>query len=132
EVLARIREAVLAAHANQDLPFEEVVDLLAPPRSESHEPIVQTMFSMPGLPRGGELAPGLTWRALPGRRSLARFDLTLELALTGDGIEGHFDHATDIFDPVTAARLARRLETLLTGLAGAATLPLCDLPLLTA
>jgi len=131
-LLGRVRETVLAAHANQDLPFEQVLEAAAPPRSERHAPVAQTMFAMPDLPRAGDLGAGLTWEALPGRVGGARFDLSLELARADDGLEGHFDYATDIFDDTTTTRLARRLETLLEGLPDACSPPLADAPLLTA
>lgn len=131
DAIARMREVVLAAHAHQDLPFEQVIEALSPPRSESHAPVVQTMFSMPDLPEGGDLGTDLRWSALPGRDGRARFDLSLELGRTEGGLAGHFDYAADIFDAGTAEALARRFEVLLEGLAGAADLPLADLPLLT-
>ena len=129
--IARMREVVLAAHAHQDLPFEQVIEALSPPRSEGHAPLVQTMFSMSELPRGSDLGSDLRWSALPGRGGRARFDLSLELSRVGEGLAGYLDYAADIFDADTAERLARRFEVLLAGLADAATLPLADLPLLT-
>ncbi|SFH84047.1 non-ribosomal peptide synthetase [Albimonas pacifica] len=130
--LERIRDAVLAAHAHQDLPFEEVIDLLSPPRRDDLAALVQTLFSMRALPAEGELAPGLSWRALPSARPRARFDLSLEFARTGQGLEGWIDYAADLFSPEIAERLARRLETLLRALAEGAAAPLRDLPMLTA
>ena len=131
-LLERVRDTVLAAHAHQDLPFEEVIELLAPPRRDDLAPLVQTLFSMRALPEAGELAPGLSWRAEPSLRPRARFDLSLELARTAQGLEGRIDHAADLFAPETAVRLARRLETLLNALAEGAAGPLRDLPMATA
>lgn len=115
-VLERMRDTVLAAHAHQDLPFEQVIAQMAPPRSEQVAPLVQAVFAMPTVPRGGRLAEGLTWAALEGQGPQARFDLSLALERTPEGLRGQFDYGADIFDAATAERLARRLETLLAGL----------------
>ena len=127
EVIARMRETVLASHDNQDVPFEQVLEVLSPPRSESHAPLVQTMFSMPDLVRQGDLGPDLHWVAMPGHGVRARFDLSLELSRTENGLTGHFDCATDIFEEETADRLALRFGRFLEGLAAGETQPLTDL-----
>lgn len=130
EVLERVRGTVLAALDHQDLPFEGVIDRVAPSRDALVAPIFQTFFAMPDVPMGGEIAPGLTWAPLETRPGPARFDLTLEITHGAGGLSGHFDYAADLFDAATMDRLARRMERLLSGLADAADLPLADLPLL--
>ncbi len=131
-LLARMRDTVLAAHAHQDLPFEQVIEALQPPRSESHAPLVQTMFAMPDAPRAGDLGAGLRWQALPGAQGRARFDLTVEIWREGDGLAGHFDHATDMIDVASGAALAQRFTAWLGCIAGSGDTPLADLALLTA
>ncbi|WP_168199186.1 non-ribosomal peptide synthetase [Pseudorhodobacter turbinis] len=130
-LLERTRDTVLSAHNNQDLPFEQMLELMSPPRSETHAPLVQTMFSMAELPRSGEITTDLHWNAIPASTGRARFDLALAVSRNANGLEGHFDFATDLFGQETAERLARRFETLLASLAQEAAQPLCDLPLMT-
>ncbi|WP_050526995.1 non-ribosomal peptide synthetase [Pseudorhodobacter aquimaris] len=130
-LLDQIREAVLSAHANQDLPFEQMLEAMSPPRDVSHAPLVQTMFSMADIPRKGQITTDLHWRAIPAPLGRARFDLALEMARGENGLEGHIDFATDLFTPETANRLARRFETLLEALAQAPSQMLCELPILT-
>ncbi|MDO5611891.1 MAG: amino acid adenylation domain-containing protein [Paracoccus sp. (in: a-proteobacteria)] len=133
ELLARMRDMVLSAHANQDLPFEQLIELMQPPRSESHAPLVQTMFSMADAPRAGDLGGGLCWQALPGgAQGRARFDLSLEIWRDDGGLGGHFDHATDMIGTETGAALARRFAAWLDRIAQSPDMPLADLPLLTA
>ncbi|MBK4215969.1 amino acid adenylation domain-containing protein [Paracoccus caeni] len=129
-IIARLREAVLAAHAHQDLPFEQVIEAMSPPRSEAHAPLVQTMFSMPELARSGDLGPDLDWQAMPAQTGRARFDLSLELARNGEGLAGHLDLAADLFSEDMAARLSARLVHFLSHLADTAEARPSDLPLL--
>ncbi|MEP2639451.1 amino acid adenylation domain-containing protein [Roseobacter sp.] len=129
-VLAHVRDTVLAGHAHQDLPFETVIDMVKPPRSEAHAPLVQTFFSMASAPRAGTLGDKLSWQALPSATQHARFDLALEMFQTEHGLRGHFTFARDLFDEARVQDLAARFETLLTGLCEAEDTPLCDVPLL--
>ena len=129
-LIARLRETTLAAHAHQDLPFEQVIDALAPPRREGTSPLAQVFFALAEAPRTGALGPDLAWRALPGEATAARFDLSLELWRDAGGLAGRIDFARDMFDQDTAERLARRFERLLEGLGRAADLPVSTLPLL--
>lgn len=132
DAIARVRDAVLAAHANQDIPFEQVIDRVVAPRSGAHAPLVQTAFAMPDVPQSGRLGPDLRWEALPGTGSRARFDLSLDLARTDRGLEGQFDYAADIFDAETVERLARRFERFLQALPAQGSAPLDSLSVLSA
>lgn len=118
ELLGRVREADLAAFARQELPFEQVVEALNPPRSLARHPLFQVMLAFrPGEPRL-EL-PGLTASALPVETGATKIDLTFNLGElhtadgTPDGIEGILQYSADLFDRETAALLAVRLERLL-------------------
>ncbi|MER6071762.1 amino acid adenylation domain-containing protein, partial [Streptomyces sp. NPDC001817] len=114
EVLARVKETANGAYAHQDVPFEMVVDAVAPQRSLSHSPLFQVRFAlqnMPGtMPDPGE---GLTLTEIESEQVTARFDLVVDLWETEDGLQGHAEYSTDLFDAETIARLMRRFETLL-------------------
>ena len=125
-LLARTRETVLAAHANQTIPFEQVIDALNLPRNESHAPLVQTLFSMQTLPEAGDLYPGLTWSPEPAVAVNARLDLSLPLRDTGETIAGYFEYASDLFTQEAVQRFAARFEALLTSLLDGVEMPICD------
>ncbi|MFN9546793.1 MAG: non-ribosomal peptide synthetase, partial [Cyanobacteriota bacterium] len=132
ELIAQAKERTLAAQAHEDLPFEQVVELLQPPRSLAHAPLFQVMFAWQNTPEAAFDLPDLSAEALAGPHRVAKFDLTLSLAEMGEGIEGGIDYATALFDQATVERWAGYWLTLLTALANASartkvgTLPLLN------
>ncbi|MBQ1076206.1 AMP-binding protein [Micromonospora sp. C31] len=118
ELVARVRDADLAAYDHQDVPFERLVEELNPTRSTAHHPLVQVTLVLQesGGPRpGGEVLAGAP---LPFDTGTAKFDLTLAVredrdGATPRGITGVLEYATDLFDRLTAERLADRLARLL-------------------
>ncbi len=120
ELLARVRETDLAAFENQDLPFERLVEVLAPPRSLARHPLFQVNLSFDNNAGVSFDLPGLQVAelVLPGRKS-AKFDLNFLLrgVYGADGrpagIEGVIEYATDLFDHHTVQALAGRFAQLL-------------------
>src|SRR6185295_2293552 len=81
-LLAVVREAALSAYAHQDLPFERLVEELAPERSLARTPLFQVMFLLHGTPVEERELAGLTlapFGSLAAAERAAKFDLTLEL-----------------------------------------------------
>ncbi len=79
QLLARARETALAAYANQDLPFERLVEVLNPTRSLARHPLFQVCLvieNAAGLPL---TLPGLEIAPEPGSSGVARFDLSFGL-----------------------------------------------------
>ncbi|UUZ50673.1 condensation domain-containing protein [Massilia sp. B-10] len=46
QLLVQVKASALAAYSHQELPFEQVVEAVQPPRSMSHNPIFQVMLAM--------------------------------------------------------------------------------------
>jgi amino acid adenylation domain-containing protein len=134
-LLAVVREAALSAYAHQDLPFERLVEELAPERSLARTPLFQVMFLLHGTAvEEGELA-GLTlapFGSLATAERAAKFDLTLELIEGGPDLAALLEFRRDLFDPVTAVRLLGHFTVLAGALAAAPEARLAELPLLTA
>ncbi|HEX4495131.1 MAG TPA: amino acid adenylation domain-containing protein [Thermoanaerobaculia bacterium] len=131
ELLSRVRGAALGAFAHQELPFERLVEELAPERSLAHTPLFQVMFSLqPGadpLPA----PPGLALVPLAIGGGSAKFDLQLTLEERADGLTGAWSYSRDLFDAPTIARLDGHLQTLLAGIAASPGARLSELPILT-
>ncbi|HEX4954585.1 MAG TPA: AMP-binding protein, partial [Thermoanaerobaculia bacterium] len=132
ELLARVRETALAAFAHQDLPFERLVEELAPQRSLAHTPLFQVLFALNNAPLEPLSLPGLRLEPLPLDPGVAKFDLTLGLAPAGEGLAGYLEHSTELFDASTIERLWGHFERVLASAVAAPDQPVSQLSWLSA
>ncbi|HSF38816.1 MAG TPA: non-ribosomal peptide synthase/polyketide synthase [Thermoanaerobaculia bacterium] len=131
ELLGRVREMALEAYAHQDLPFERLVQEIAPERSLQHTPLFQVLFVLQNVERGGVEIAGLEISAFGADPGVAKLDLLLTLTDQAGGLRGSLEYRTELFDRTTLARLAGHLVRLLDGAARAPRAPLSALVLLT-
>jgi len=119
-LLERVRETTLAAHAHQELPFEQLVDALQPTRDLSHNPVFQVMFAWQDLP--GLTAPSVDAsnvppveepKPSPSGSGTSKFDLTLFMADTAQGFQAALEYDTDLFDQERIERMATHFGVLL-------------------
>lgn len=142
--LEQTRQQVLSAFAHRDLPFPVLSERLALPHDPSRSPVFQTLFVLqrdrPGEEGVAALSLGQGGAPLPfgehtleavelGRRS-AQFDLTLQVADTGDSLQASFEYNADLFDPATIDRFLDGLMRLAEGAVEAPQRRLSELPLL--
>ncbi|SOD91592.1 non-ribosomal peptide synthetase [Streptomyces sp. Ag109_G2-15] len=119
DLLERVRETNLAAYANQDLPFEQVVELLNPARVAGRHPLVQVMLAFHSSPHLDIDLPSLTVTAGAVPTATAKFDLSFRFETrrtadaVPDGISGALDYSLDLFDVATAEGLVDRLLAVL-------------------
>jgi amino acid adenylation domain-containing protein len=132
DLLGRVRKVATQSYAYQDMPFEKLVEELQPKRDMSHAPVFQVMFMLHNTPQPTLELSGLTATFLEVERGTSKFDLTLELRETEDGLSGCFEYSTDLFDAATIARMAGHFQTLLEGIVANPMQRISDLPLLTA
>ncbi|HEU0052707.1 MAG TPA: amino acid adenylation domain-containing protein, partial [Longimicrobium sp.] len=114
ELVRRVRETALGAYTHQDLPFERLVEEVAPDRGLSHTPLFQVMFALQNV--GHDEGPAMAGLALEpfGSDSRAvRFDLELDLTEVGEELVGSLRFRTDLFDAATMERFAAQYQTLL-------------------
>ena len=130
-LIARIRHTVLAARENRDLPFEQVVELVNPPRHGLY-PLFQVMLArQDGSVRDISLH-GLQAESAELGYQIAKYDLTLDLAERDEQISGTLNFATALFDRATAERYGVYTVQVLRAMATNATQPASHLDLLPA
>ncbi|WP_154587640.1 non-ribosomal peptide synthetase, partial [Burkholderia pseudomallei] len=131
ELLKRTKAQVLSAQAHQDLPFDQVVERVKPPRSTAHPPLFQVMFDWHNTPARALTMPGLTVSVASTETTTSQYDLVLSMQERNGDIVGHLNYATALFDEQTARRYARYWRRLLEGMtAGSANVSVARLPLL--
>ncbi|MET7299083.1 amino acid adenylation domain-containing protein, partial [Embleya sp. NPDC005575] len=120
ELLGRVRDTALGAYDHQDLPFERLVEELAPERDLSRNPLFQTMFVLQNVPENHAWAlPGLTVEPIGVEAQDAKFDFTCYLTEAADGgLDGMIVYSTELFDEATMVRLAGHFQTLLAEVTG--------------
>ncbi|KYG06012.1 hypothetical protein BE21_37340, partial [Sorangium cellulosum] len=130
ELLGRVREVTLGAYAHQDLPFERLVEELAPERDLSRSPLFQVMLVLQNAPLPEASLGGVKLLPLYVQGTTAKRDLTLSLQETESGLVGELEYATDLFDAATIARMAGHFRTLLGSVAEAPGRRISELSLL--
>ncbi|CCH30859.1 non-ribosomal peptide synthetase [Actinosynnema sp. NPDC047251] len=104
EVVAAAEDATVSALAHQDLPFEQVVDIVAPQRTLAHAPLVQVMFAVEPLPAVRK-AGAVSMRPEPVANGGAKFDLSLTVERDDDRWFGRWQYDAELFDEDTIAAL---------------------------
>ncbi|MFL6233160.1 MAG: amino acid adenylation domain-containing protein, partial [Thermoanaerobaculia bacterium] len=132
ELLDRVRSAALGAYAHQGVPFERIVQELAPERNLSYPPLFQVMLAFQSLGTEALELPGLTLAPQSDEFPVSKFDLTLTAFDTGSRIFGQWVYSTALFERETAARWSGHFQVLLEGLVTNPSQRVSELPLLTA
>src|SRR5262249_51103437 len=127
---SRVRESALGAYAHQGVPFERLVEALQPVRSLDRSPLFQVMLALQNAPLATLSLPGLGVSAVPFGEGAAKYELTLSLAETGEGLSGELEYDASLFAATTAARLLSHLERMLRGMASSPEGRVSALPLL--
>lgn len=130
ELLGRVRQVALEAYAHQNLPFVKLVEALRPERKTSHTPLVQVLFVL-NIPMPALELPGLTLTLLKINNKTAKFDLTLFLEETEQGLVGVWNYSTDLFDALTITRMSGHFQTLLESIVSQPDARLSNLEMLT-
>ncbi|HST60880.1 MAG TPA: amino acid adenylation domain-containing protein, partial [Longimicrobium sp.] len=117
QLLGRVRETVLEAQAHQDLPFERLVEELAPERSLQHAPLFQVLFVMQDAESWSLRMGDAALELIDPESEIAKFDLQLTLVEEDGRVHGRFSYRTELWDAGTMERAAVHLQRLLAGMA---------------
>jgi amino acid adenylation domain-containing protein/non-ribosomal peptide synthase protein (TIGR01720 family) len=116
EFLREVREACLTAYANQDVPFDKLVEELRPNRDSGLSPFFQVMFAFDDTAPQELALPGLQVSAVEVESPTAKFDLTLSLHEAFEGMLVSFQYNSDLFQEATIDRMAQHFQRLLHGI----------------
>ena len=131
-LLDQVRAVTLEAYAHQDVPFERLVEELAPERSLSHAPLFQVMLNLNNAPLGRLALEGLALEPVEVDAGRGKFDLTLTLLPRGDELYGAVRYSRDLFDPSSIGRFVGQLGHLIAAAVELPLQPIATLPLLDA
>ncbi len=129
-LLRQVRGRVIDGQTHQQLPFEQVVDLVQPPRSFAHTPIFQAMISWQDQEWSELSLRGLTVEMIAPEVQPSKFDITLDIGPSGSGIAGSVEFATALFDRDTIGRHVGYLTRVLEAMVADDTAPVARIDLL--
>ena len=129
ELIGRVREVTLGAYAYQDLPFDKLVEELQPERSLSRQPLFQVMMMLQNMPTATLELPGLSLIPLQINRGKAKFDLTLFITETDQGLSLSLEYSTELFNSSTIIKMLEDFQTILEAVTARPDLRLLDIPI---
>src|SRR5262245_11205554 len=130
QVLGRVRERALGAYANQDIPFEYLVEVLQPERDLGHTPLFQVVFHLLNTPEERIKVRDLRLESVKGENRTEKFDLTMHMYSVGEGLGGTLEYVTELFDRSRMERMLSHYRNLLSGIVADPSMPVWELPLL--
>ncbi|KAG0202875.1 hypothetical protein BGX31_003507, partial [Mortierella sp. GBA43] len=113
KLLERVKKCTIEAQAHQDLPFEQVVDIVQPLRSMSHTPLFQVLFAWQSNEESEWDLPGLRVEEYEVGYKISKFDMELHLQESESEIVGVLAYSTALFDRTTMERQVGYLEAVL-------------------
>ncbi len=132
EVIEQVRKICINAYNHQDLPFEQLIEMLQPERSLSYTPLFQVMFGLHEATFDEFHLPGLTFTPLSRDFYTSKFDLSLDIVDTPQGLRCLFEYSTDLFVKETVQRMSVHFQQTLAALLTVSDASIDTFPLLTA
>ncbi|WP_343745933.1 non-ribosomal peptide synthase/polyketide synthase [Chitinophaga sp.] len=132
-LLQQIKQTTLSAYDHQEVPLEKVIETVVKGRDPGRSPLFQVMFALQNAPAPKADAPGKL--RLSEEKIItenAKFDLTLIMEETNDGLKGGVEYCADLFDASTIHRMIGHFQLLLKNLLQTPDVPVHLLPLLSA
>ncbi len=131
-LLQQVKQVALGAQANQDLPFEQLVDALQPDRSLSHSPLFQVLYNHQ-QPLGASVertVADLNVERLHWQQHTTQFDLVLDTQEQGEALDASLTYATDVYDEASMQRLGEQWLNLLRAVVSDPQQRVAELPLI--
>src|SRR5688500_5675404 len=128
DFLGHVKEVTLGAYAHQSLPFDYLVDELAPERDLSRHPLFQVFFALNNNPSEPFELSGLTLDGFAGQGVTSKFDLEMSLVEIDNSLGAKLIYNPDLFDVSTVRRMLEHYELLLQAIVEQPQCRLLDLP----
>ena len=112
ELLKRTKERALGAYANQELPFEKLVEELNPERSLSYSPLFQVMFALQNSSSSAERLGELQVNRIKLPSQTAKFDLSLDVFEESEGLTLWIEYDTDLFTEETIQKMLVQFQAI--------------------
>ena len=113
DCLKRVKETALGAFSHQEVPFEQLVELMQPDRNMSHSPLFQVAFTLQTAQQQKLDMGDLEFTQLSETNKTSKFDLTLTFIDSVNGLKGVFEYNTDLFDRSTIVRMTEHCQNII-------------------
>ena len=129
DLLQRVKQMTLAAYQHQDVPFEQIIEMLQPQRSLNRTPLYQVEFVLQNAPLEPLEVRGLRFTPIDVQEVSSETDLNLVMTESESGLAGDVVYATELFDATTIERMMGHFRNLLEEIVKAPEQRLLELPL---
>ncbi len=129
ELLGRVKKRCLEAQTHQDLPFDKLVEELAPERTMSHNPLFQVFLNQTSFDEQLRMS-GIEMTEIEIEMGSSKFDLTLDVKETNGVLTGWFEYNIQLFKDSTIARWVGHFQQLLRSIVAIADQPISALLIL--
>lgn len=113
ELLSSLKQTALEAYKHQDTPLDKIINAIQPERSTSYSPLFQTLFVLPNKPVKMPNPSGLNINLQQYDYNISKFDLSLFMEETDNGMLAIFEYDTDLFAHSTIQQMANHFLNLL-------------------
>ena len=117
QLLRRIKVTAAGAYANQDLPFEKLIEKMGLIREAADGAIFRVMFNFISTPGQEIVLPDLTLSLQRTENQTSKLDLTVGAMERAKGLKTWFEYRGEVFEPSAAQRLIGQWQTLLESIA---------------
>lgn len=129
DLLQRVKQMTLAAYQHQDVPFEQIIEMLQPQRSLNRTPLYQIEFTLQNAPVEPLEVRGLRFAPLDVQAMSSDTDLNLMMTETESALAGYVVYSIDLFDATTIERMMGHFHNLLEEIVKAPEQRILELPL---
>jgi len=129
-LVEQVKKTCLSAYEHQDVPFEQVVEALNPPRNLSYSPVFQVSFDLQNAPTGDLNMSGVTLKPIEQEAIASKFDLSLSIEQRNNTLAAAWTWNTDLFAQSTIEHMHSRYALLLENIVHQPYVPADSLPLI--